>query len=334
MKIIFKTMLLFLTILIVIFLLITGYFFVGSAKPAQNISWGVVFSQKHAKYLRLDWQKTYLALLDDLKVKRVKIASYWDLIEPQEDNYDFTDLDWQIAEAQKRGVEILLAVGMKSPRWPECHIPGWAEKIGKEGQQEKITKFLETAVLRYRDSEAIKGWQVENEPFFVFGECPWADEDFLKKEISLIKSLDEKHRPVVIAESGEGSFWFKAAGIGDIVGITIYKKVWISQFGFYLTYPFPSVMYHRKAELVRKLFHKEVISVELQAEPWGPKLLYDTPLKEQQKTMDLEQFRYNIDLAKKTGLKEFYLWGAEWWYWMKNEQGQPEIWNESKSLFN
>lgn len=326
-------MLFLLTILIVIFLLIVGYFSLGSTKSAQDIGWGVVFSQKHAKYLKLDWRETYLALLDDLKVKKVKIASYWDLIEPQENNYDFTDLDWQIAEAGNYGAEVLLAVGMKSPRWPECHIPGWAEKIGKDSQQERIIKFLKEIVLRYRDSNVIKGWQVENEPFFVFGECSWVDKEFLKKEVDLIKSLDLKHRPIVIAESGEGFFWLKAAEFGDIVGITMYKKVWLSQFKHYLTYPFTPVVYRRKAELVKKLTGKEVICVELQAEPWGPKLLYDLPLAEQQKTMNLKQFRYNIDFASKTGLEEFYLWGAEWWYWLKEKQNKPEIWNEARILF-
>ena len=32
-------------------------------------------------------------------------------------------------------------------------------------------------------------------------------------------------------------------------------------------------------------------------------------------------------------LKEFYLWGAEWWYWMKEKQNKPEIWDEAKKLF-
>jgi len=327
-------MLFVLTILIALFLLIAGYFFIGKTKPAQNIGWGVAFSQKHAQHLGLDWRETYSALLDDLNVKKVKIASYWDLIESQDGDYDFTDLDWQLAEAQKHGAEVLLAVGMKSPRWPECHIPGWAQNIGKESQQEKITKFLEAVALRYRDSNVIKGWQVENEPFFVFGECPWTDKEFLKKEVALIKSLDNQHRPIIIAESGEGFFWFKAAAVGDVVGITMYKNVWISQFGFYFTYPFPSVLYHRKAELVRMFYDKEVICVELQAEPWGPKLLYDLSPEEGQKTMNLEQFKYNIEFARNTGLKEFYLWGAEWWYWMKEVQKSDAIWNEARMLFN
>lgn len=327
-------MLFCLTILIIAFLLLLGYFFVGSVKPFEDIGWGAVFSQKHAYYLGLDWRETYLALLDDLGVKKIKIASYWDLIESDEGNYNFADLDWQIEKAGDYGAGVLLVVGMKSPRWPECHIPDWAKDIGKEEQQAQILKLLETIVLRYRDSNVILGWQAENEPFFVFGECPWADEEFLKKEVVLIKSLDTRHRPVVISESGEGFFWPKAAKIGDIVGITMYKKVWISQLGFYLTYPFPSILYHRKAEIIRKFYGKDVICVELQAEPWGPKLLYDVPPEEQKKTMNLGQFQYNIKFAQKTGLKEFYLWGSEWWYWMKKVQGDGAIWDEARKLFN
>jgi hypothetical protein len=101
----------------------------------------------------------------------------------------------------------------------------------------------------------------------------------------------------------------------------------------YFTYPFPSVFYHRKAEIVKNLFDKKVICVEMQAEPWGPKLLYDSPLEEQERTMDLNQFKYNIEFAKNTGLDEFYLWGAEWWYWMKEKQNNSEIWQEAKKMF-
>jgi len=49
--------------------------------------------------------------------------------------------------------------------------------------------------------------------------------------------------------------------------------------------------------------------------------------------MNLERFQINIEFSKKTGLDTFYLWGAEWWYWMKIKQNQPEIWQEAKKLF-
>lgn len=315
-------------------LLILGYLFIGAPPKAEHQEFGVNFSQKHTENFGLDWKETYTALLDDLKTKKIKIAVHWDFIEPEKGNFFFEDLDWQIAEAGKRGAKILLAIGMKTPRWPECHFPKWAEALEKEQQQERILKMLEQIILRYKDSDTIEYWQVENEPFFQFGVCPWLDNEFLQKEINLVKSLDPQKRPILITDTGEFSPWIRAASMGDKVGTTLYRKVWFRQIGFYLSYPFPPTYYWRRAQIIKKFFNKEVIVVELQAEPWGPKLLYDSPLKEQEKTMNLEQFKKNIEFGKKTGLKEFYLWGAEWWYWMKEKHQDPSIWKEAKKIFN
>jgi len=318
--------------LLFLLILFSSLFFIGSVSQAENIIWGVNFSQKHSQGLGLDWKENYSALLDDLGVRNIKLAAHWDLIEPEDNQFDFQDLDWQIEKAEEKGAKLILAIGMKTPRWPECHVPEWAKSKSKEEQQVEILKMLGSVVSRYKDSPAIKYWQVENEPFFPFGDCPWVDKDFLKKEISLVKSLDRKDR-VLISDSGEGSFWFQAAQSGDIVGTTMYKKAWFRQLGFYIHYPFPPIFYARKAQIIKWLFGKEVICVELQAEPWGPSLLYDSPLEEQAKTMNLEQFKANIKFAKNTGLKGFYLWGSEWWYWMKEKQNKPEIWNQARTIF-
>ena len=330
MKIFKKIMLYFLIFL----LLVVGFFFIGSPPRAEEIKWGVNFSQKHSQALGLNWQETYSAFLNDLGAKNIKIAVHWDLIELAEGEYYFEDLDWQIKTAEEKGAKLILVIGMKTPRWPECHIPEWAKSLSKEEQQERILKLIEEIVLKYRDSAAIEFWQVENEPFFPFGDCPWTDKEFLKEEINLVKSLDIQNRKVIISDSGEGSFWINAAKMGDMVGITMYKKVWFSQIGIYVYYPLPPVFYHRKASYIEKIFNKKVICVELQAEPWGPTLLYDLPIEEQEKTMNLERFKDNIEFAKKTGLDTFYLWGGEWWYWMKEKQNSPEIWLEAKKCFN
>ena len=329
-----KIILYFSLIFLIILLSIICYFFVGSPKEVKNIIWGVNFSQKHAKDLGLDWKETYSALLDDLKVRNLKVAVHWDIFEPEKDKYDFKYLDWQIEEAGKRGAKILLVIGMKTPRWPECHIPEWAKGLTKSQQQKKILEMLREIVLRYKNSPTIKYWQVENEPFFSFGQCPWVDRKFLRKEVAEVKSLDSQKRPVIVTESGEWSPWVLAAGIGDIVGVTMYRVAWFHNLKRYIRYSFPSVFYWRKSLIVKKFFGKKVICVELQAEPWGPVLLYDLPLEEQRKTMNLEQFKKNINFARKTGLDEFYLWGGEWWYWMKVKQGEPQIWQEAKKLFS
>ena len=328
-----KKIKLILFVILIILLIVTGYFFIGSAPERKDIVWGVNFSQKHAQYMGLDWKETYSALINDLGAREIKVAGYWDLLEPKEGEYDFKDLDWQLNTAENNGANVFLVIGRKSPRWPECHIPEWAKGLEKTEQQEKILNFLEEVVLHYNDSDVISMWQVENEPFFPFGECSWVDNEFLAEEIDLVKSLDDKNRPILISDSGEGSFWFSAASFSDIVGTTMYRKVWMSQFSAYLTYPLPPVFYWRKANLIEKFFNKEVICVELQAEPWGPELLYSSPMEEQEKTMNLEIFKENIAYAEKTGLKTFYLWGGEWWYWMKEIQGQEEIWEEARKLF-
>jgi hypothetical protein len=329
MKILKKFSLGFLIFFAVLFML----FFVGKPPQAKEIKWGVNFSQKHCELWGMDYKKVYLALLDDLQVKRIKLITYWDKIEKKQGEYNFSDVDWQIKEAQKRDAQILLVIGMKTPRWPECHIPQWAKDFSKEEQQARILKLLNEIVLRYRDVDIIWGWQVENEPFFPFGDCPWADEDFVKKEVDFVKALDFKKRPVLISDSGEGSFWIDAARTGDMVGTTLYKKVWVRQLGIYFHYPFPEMFYWRKAWIIEKLFHEKVICVELQAEPWGPTLLYDSSLEEQEKSMNLEQFKNVIGFASRTGFDEFYLWGAEWWFWLKQEHNDSRIWEEAGLLF-
>lgn len=320
--------------LLIFFLAIFCCFFIGQAPEQEKITWGISFSQKHAQDLGLDWKETYLALVDDLEVKNLRIITHWDLVEPEKDKYDFNDLDWQVKEAEKREIDIILVIGMKTPRWPECHIPYWAKDLNKKEREERILKLIEKIVLNYRDSTSIISWQVENEPFFKFGECPEIKEEFVKEEIDLVKLHDSFHRKVIITDSGTGSFWFKSARIGDIVGITLYRKVWFHKIKTYISYPSPPIFYWRKAQIIKKLFDKEVICLELQAEPWGPVLLYDLSLEEQKKTMNLEQFRKNIEFAKKTGLKEFYFWGGEWWYWLKEIHNDKKIWEEAKCLIN
>ncbi len=191
--------------------------------------------------------------------------------------------------------------------------------------------MLKEIVLRYEESPAIKYWQIENEPFFSFGECPAVDEKFFASEISLAKSLDQ--RPILVTDSGEIPLWFKAAKYGDIVGATTYRKVWMDKLGFYFSYPISAVFYARKAAIIDKFFGKKVIGVELQAEPWCTMKLTECPPEEQMKTLSIEKFNKHIKFARDTGLSEFYLWGAEWWYYMKTVKNDNRYWNEAAKLF-
>jgi len=307
------------------------FLFVGNAKEAENITWGVNFSQKQATSLNLEWKEVYLALLEDLNVNNLKIAAHWDLLEPKDQEFFFEDLDWQMNQAERAGAQVLLAIGMKTPRWPECHIPEWAQDFSNEKLQEEILEMLGAVVLRYKDYPALFAWQVENEPLFFFGECPFRDFSFLQNEVNLVQSLDSGHQ-VFTSDSGELSLWWDVARLGDRVAVTIYQNVWSGELNMYLSLPFPAVSYQRKAWLIEKLFGKKVIVGELQAEPWVKEELENSTFQEQEKTMNLTQLKQNIAFARDTGLDTFYLWGAEWWYWMKEIHSNDTFWNEVKKV--
>ncbi len=318
----------------VVVILTLGFYLLASPmQPAPEIRWGVNFSEKHARLLGLDWKAAYTALLDDMGVRRVKILTHWDTLEPERGRFDFSSLDFQVAEAERRFAELIIVVGMKTGRWPECHLPGWATGLSKEEQQAEVLELLDAVVRRYRGTTALWAWQVENEPFFPFGECPWYDEDFLAREVRLVEALDPAHS-IVITDTGEWSLWVKAAMAGDIVGTTLYRRVWFSPLERYVTFPIPAGYYGRKAELIRTFFGNEVLNAELQAEPWGPSLLYDLPLSEQPETMSAERFAEVVSYARRTGLSEFYFWGAEWWYWLREKHNDSSMWQAAKDLFS
>ena len=309
-KFIFK-----LAVVIVIIIIAVIYFF-GRGQEPEKVDYGVSFSQKYAQELGLNWQETYLALLDDLGFKKLRLIAYWDLIEQEQGIYNFQDLDWQIIEASKRGAQVILVIGYKIPRWPECHIPEWASK-------EDVLEFLEQAVKHYRDMPTIIAWQVENEPFMPFGICPKLSVKLLDKEIYLVKAFDD--RPIILTDSGELSAWFRASRKSDIFGTTLYKIVW-NKYLKYINYPIPAWFYSLRAKIIRK----PIIISELQAEPWGPKAITEMSLEEQSKSMSLEKFREIIEFEKQTGISEVYLWGGEWWFWLKNIKGDDSMWEEVK----
>lgn len=324
-----KTILLF---IILFFLISFVFLFVGSYKPKDDMVWGVDFSYKQADFLGLDPKETYLEILDDLGAKNVKISAHWDLIEKDDNNYDFSFLDWQMKEAEKRNVSVILAIGMKTPRWPECHLPYWARDLDKETRQDKVLEMLKQLVMRYKDSPSLYAWQVENEPFLKFGACPALDEKFFRQEIAFVKKMDPS-KPILVTDTGELSLWTWIATYGDIIGVTTYTRVWQEQFNFYFDYPDIAVSYGRRASLIKAFMHKKVIGVELQAEPWCSNSIINASREEQDRTMSFERFKYNISYAKKTGLDTFYFWGAEWWYFMKIKHNDDRFWQEAKNLF-
>lgn len=306
----------------------------AAGPKAARVEYGVTFSAPYAAFLGLPWQDVYTAMLDDLKVRKVRIPVYWNAVQPEPNRYRFEDLDWQLEQARLRGAQVVLVVGRRVPRWPECHEPGWLKELSSEGAPERaLLAFLETVVGRYAVHPAVSAWQVENEPFLdAFGQCPDANPDLLDREIALVKRLDPS-RPVVVTESGELSSWTRAGGRGDVFGTTFYRYVYSDVFNRYWTNHLPAWLYRLKGGWVRvRQPTKPIWVVELEAEPWTTLGVLKTPVEEQFKTMSLENFKTIVEVSRQTGYSPQYLWGVEWWYWVR-QQNHPEFWEEARKLF-
>ena len=347
----------------------------------QKLSYGVTFSQKFSDELNggpdakvgAGWKQNYLAILDDLKVKNLRLIAYWDKIEPEEGRFGFEDLDWQVAEAEKRGAKIILVVGRKVPRWPECHEPEWARfstPPGKKSDFFGISKsdfeeggvfqrtslkgggentppplrgggkgvgfllhYVEEVVKHYRSNPAIIAWQIENEPLFPFGECGTTPISLLNQEIKLVKSLSDK--PIILTDSGELGFaWPYLAAKSDIFGTTLYRYINNRFLGDIRYSLIPAYYFRIKAWWAERVLGKQIFISELQAEPWASESLKNIPVEWQNKKMNPEIFNEIIDYAERSGFPKAYFWGAEWWYWMKEKHGKPEMWDNAKALFN
>ena len=292
---------------------------------------GTTFSARYARDIGVDWKANYLAMLDDLHIKKIRLPVYWDQVEPKEGEYDFSELDWQLQEAKKRNAEIILAVGQKVPRWPECFIPEYA-KASDDKRKSELLKFVGKVVEHYRTDPTVKYWQVENEPFLKFGICPEINPDLLDSEIAVVRSADPS-RKIIITDSGELSLWVQAGKRADIFGTTMYRKIYSPRFGYY-NYPIGPSFFILKSWLNKLITgQSNSIVIELQAEPWIAGWTISSPLDTQFASMNPEILRSNVTFARKVGFPEVYLWGVEWWYWLKTTQNHPELWDTARELY-
>lgn len=301
---------------------------------AEELEYGLTFSDKQARDLGLDWQQVYTEMLEDLGVKKLRLPAYWDELEKQPNQYTWDVLDWQIEQAEKNNVELIVVVGQRQPRWPECHIPDWALSLSNEERQQKIIEYNAQVINRYKQRAAIRYWQVENEPFLrYFGTCPNFDKKFLDEEIAAVRQLDT--RPIIVTDSGELSLWAPAAKRADIFGSTLYRDTYSRTINSYIHYPIGPVFFRMKKNIANIFAQpQDWIIIELQGEPWGKEAFQNLTQAERYRTMSPAKFKEMVSFIQKTGFKVFYWWGVEYWYWEKTKLNNPFYWDTAKQLFN
>ena len=74
----------------------------------------------------LDWREAF-GCVQDLGLNALRLGAYWSDIEPEHGVFDFEQLDELLHKCEAMNIQVLLTLGMKGPRWPEFHIPAWAQ---------------------------------------------------------------------------------------------------------------------------------------------------------------------------------------------------------------
>lgn len=326
---------------------------VAGEAAAEPVRFGTTFSAKQCRYLGVDAKATFKEILKT-RFDLIRLAAYWDELEPQEDVYDFSSLDWQIAQAQSKQIPIVLTVGMKAPRWPEYFIPPWILKrlrlrqgadVSRQAYLcERTLRFLDTVVRRYRDEAAIHYWQVENEPMDRVGAGYWwIGPAFVKQEVELVRRLDARKRPVILTTVTYPNPLLRqfmalfmrhdpikeSLGLCDILGVNVYPVVghrWFLKTSYYWTTPEERHTY--LSGILKRAEHakKPVWVTELQAEPWEPGYLAYTA-REQPPTGDPAILQQSAQELSTLGIGTALLWGVEYWQFRKARHRDAHWWD-------
>lgn len=331
----YKTIRFFLFLLL--FILIFPFILYLYLSPIRNqeVKYGLNFSNKYATELDQKWKETFDYILKEVPTKKYRVAVYWDEVEQVRGSYDYSNIKYQLDALEKYPEsEVILVLGRKVIRYPECHSPKWWEELRSDQERkEALLTYVEKTITELKGYKSIKYWQVENEPMFPFGDCIRLSNlnEILEAEVALVRKLDPS-RKIIMQDSGEGGFWLPSVKLGDYLGISIYRKVWFDYLGIFidrsfpLKYPLGPSFYKIKAFMLGIPMEK-IKATEVQAEPWGPVRNYLLRNDEVDTTMSESDFVTVFENTKQTGFDEFYLWGVEWWYHMKIYHNNSFYWD-------
>lgn len=312
---------------------------------------GTTFSQLQCRYIGLDYRETFRQI-SELGLDRVRLCSYWNEIEPIERQFDFSAIDWLLDQCHQHGIEVVLTVGMKAPRWPEFHFPSWlsarhdtttttsAIDANREIADRALT-FVRAVVEHTRQAPAIKYWQVENEPFTrmeITGRR-YLSHEFVRQEVELVRSLALPGQKLVLtnaimlptADQHEDDRAFQESlAIADAVGINVYTKVPAGNSFFYIqpAQPFWDKLRLWQTALITN--DREDWIAEAQAEPWEPNKLVAID-RAQYPSSSPKQAATLVTSLTELGYRTVMLWGSEYWYWHK-KNGRSQWWQTMQQI--
>lgn len=318
---------------------------------------GTTFARGYSEYLGLDPKKTLDEIIK-LGLNPIRVGIYWEEVEIKPGVFDFSNFDWIIEKLSKAKVDIILAIGAKTPRWPEFHLPEFIlekyhfankEVIDNNYFLADIKKYLKAVLDHYRKYDRIMYIQVENEPFEPFGHNKWTlSPNMVREEIKYVRTMTKL--PIIVTNGGMdpippivGQIYGKYKRIGkclnqntDIVGLDVYPIIPQKILGNFFYFKAGEWQWKKLANIKNQIENfknqnKKAWITELQAEPWEPKKMNTaSPLANPSCNPQLV-----VDYLKKCQLIGFdviLLWGVEFWLACKKDENDKWITSISKYL--
>jgi hypothetical protein len=270
-------------------------------RSADGAQLGISFRPLQAQELGLDPRAALPELLS-YPFAVVRLAAYWNRIEPSPGAFHPSWLDWQVEAAERAGKRIVICVGpVKAFGYPEFFVPPHhLPKPLPEGRLvtpdthrpllEAGIEFLTRIIDRYASRSAVVAWQVEHEAVDPLGvEHSWRlSADFAAAEVAAARAADPS-RPVLlngflpVTAPVAASQWWRTRDQGDslavaerfadIVGIDYYSRHAVAAKGgrsLYLDGAGSALGPRRYRRLARRaaVLGQQVMFSEIQAEPW------------------------------------------------------------------
>jgi hypothetical protein len=326
--------------------------------PPGSTMIGISYRPLQAAALGLD-PRHVLAELLNYPFPLIRLAAYWNQLEPGPNRLETSALDRQIDDATQAGKKIILCVGaVKAFGYPEFFVPvHHLPQPLPEGRlitpqthprlADAAAGFVGRLVERYRDRSEIIAWQVEHEPADPLGmEHSWRlSAGFVRQEVAAVKAADPG-RPVLLTgfvptsipvrlqqhwrTRDQGDSLAVAGQLADVVGLNYYPRHGVLSFGSRTAYlagsasPWQQRATARLCAELARAGHRLMVT-EGQAEPWET---VTTPPSRPGSGMFsclpehvIENYNAGLRLggAAPDGLWAFLFWGAEYWLKRRNQ---------------
>ena len=338
---------------------LTSRWSTSPVEPAGSTLLGLSFRPLQAREFGLDPLRALGELLP-YPFSLIRLAAYWDQIEPAPGVFDTAALDQQLEAAAGAGKQIILCIGaVKAFGYPEFFVPVHhvpvalpeGQLIGEAEHQallDAAVGFVTRIVERYRSHPQIVGWQVEHDAVDPLGmEHSWRlAAGFVAAEVAAVRAADGA-RPVVLngflptslpvrlqqqwRTRDQGDSLAVAARLADIVGLDFYPRHGLARLGpatAYLAGSDSRWVRRASARYCRDVAGsgRRLMVAEGQAEPWET---VTTPPSLPGRGMFSclpEHVIGNYNSAMRlggsvpSGLWAYLFWGAEYWL-LRQRQG-------------